>query len=90
MVEKDHQQLDEAAVDEPVDELQMAVEEEEKQPEDQSDGVGEKLGDRTLALTLNQAIVANCKIEGLNQKLVQSLEYSQESYRQETKRIAEL
>lgn len=34
----------------------------------------QNLGDRTLALTLKQAISADCKIEGLNQKLVHDLE----------------
>ena len=61
----------------------------EEQKEDDN-GIGETLGDRTLALTLRQAIIAQCNIDGLNDKLVEQLETYQENYREQTRRIKEL
>lgn len=46
--------------------------EESKDPEGE-DGVGENLGDRTLLMTLEAAINANCRIDGLNDRLVNQL-----------------
>ena len=48
------------------------------------------LGDRTLAMTLRQAMSANCEITGLEHKLVDQLETQQDHYREEIKRIKEL
>ena len=50
--------------------MQMEDDEQSKQAGSNDAGEGasleENLGDRTLALTLHQAIAANCQIEGLN------------------------
>ena len=50
----------------------------------------EKLGDNTLALTLRSAISANCKIDGMSERLVEQLEFNQNRYREETKRIKQI
>ena len=39
--------------------------------ENDDDAINEQLGDRTLAMTLRQAMKANCQIEGLSAKLVE-------------------
>ena len=46
--------------------------------------------DPTLALTLRQAIAANCQIDGLHEKLIIGLETQQEHYMDESDRIREI
>ena len=46
--------------------------------------------DPILALTLRQAIAANCQIDGLHEKFIIQLETQQEHYIDETDRIKDL
>ena len=66
------------------------IEERKEGANDDESGIGETLGDHTLALTLRQAIIANCNIDGLNDKLIEQLEAYQENYREQTRRIKQL
>lgn len=46
--------------------------------------------DPTLAMTLRQAIAANCQIEGLHERMIIQLETQQEHYLDETDRMRDL